>query len=249
MAALWACCVLASGACTGFSVQAGYMQIDVGGDFALAEGTTGTGDAVAQDIGTAFGLGSPQGSPYLRARLDAGAFAFTASGFLFEESGAGQLDASFGGLPAATPVASRLEFGCAKLAAVYAFEVGPVTLAPGLAVDVFDLEFRAEEQALGNAEVIDEVIGVPLLFCRAETQLDAFAVALEIGYLDTPRIDSAEGSCLDAELTVACTVLPDVDLFAGYRFIDIDANGDTGNESFGIDLQVRGWVIGGGLRF
>jgi len=233
----------------GMTVQAGYTQMEVGGDIALANGTGGTGNAPQQDVGTAFGLGDQRGSPYLRAQADLGTLVLTASAFHFRESGEGQLDASFGGLPAATPVATDLELGCAKLSATFDIDLGPVKVSPGLAMDVFLLDFRAQELALGNAEVIDEILGVPLLFVRAEAGIGVVDLVAELGYLQTPRIDGSKVRVLDAELMAECTVLPTLHLFGGYRFIDIDATGDTGTESYGIDLQVRGFMIGGGLRF
>lgn len=243
--------VCASTACTpiGFTAQAGFTQMEVDGDIALATGTGGTGNAPRQDIGEAFGLGDPQGSPWLRAQADLGTVVLTGSGFLIRESGQGQLDASFGGLPASTPVVTDLQLGCAKLSCTFDIDLGPVTVAPGLAMDLFDIEFRAEEQTLGNAEVIDEIVGVPLLFVRAEASLGIVDLCGEIGYIEVPRIDSAEGRFLDAELMATYSVLPLVHLFAGYRYIALDGNGDTGTDSFAIDMTVRGWSIGGGLRF
>lgn len=232
-----------------WTAQAGYMQLAVGGDIALASGTGGTGGAPQQDVGTAFGLGDQRGSPYLRAQADLGSVVLTASGFELRESGRGQLDASFGGLPATTAVATDLKFGCAKLSATFDIDLGPVKLSPGLAMDVFDLEFRAEELSLGNAEVIDEIVGVPMLLLRAEAGVGSVDLVAEVGYLETPRIERAKGRFLDAELLARCSLSPSMHLFAGYRFIDIDATGDTGTESYGIDLQVRGFVVGGGLRF
>lgn len=243
--------LLTAAACApvGFTVQAGFAQMEVGGDIALANGTGGTGGAREQDVGTAFGLGEPQGSPYLRGQADLGGFVLTASGFSIRESGRGELDASFGGLPASTPVATDLRLGCAKLSATYDVDLGLVKLSPGIAMDVFDIQFRAEELSLGNAEEIDEIVGVPLLFVRAEAGIGVVDLIAEVGYLETPRINRAKGRFLDAELMAECAIGPLVHLLAGYRFIDIDATGDTGSESFGIDLQVRGFVVGGGLRF
>lgn len=241
--------VLAACSPIGWTAQAGYMQLEVGGDIALASGTGGTGGAPEQDVGTAFGLGDERGSPYLRAQADLGTVVLTASGFQFRESGDGQLDASFGGLPAATPVHSELELGCAKLSATFDIDLGPVKLSPGLAIDVFDLYFRAEEQSLGNAEEIDEIVGVPMVMVRAEAGIGIVDVVAEVGYLELPSIDGNEGRFLDAELKAECSVLPLLHLFAGYRYLAIDATGDTGTDSFGIDLQVSGFAVGGGLRF
>lgn len=241
-------CLFAACSPIGWTAQAGYMQVEVGGDIALASGTSGTGDAPEQDVGTAFGLGDSRGSPYLRAQADLGTVVLTASGFELRESGEGQLDDSFGGLPPATPVHTDLRFGCAKLSATFDIDLGPVKVSPGLAMDVFDLEFRAEEQALGNAEVIDEIVGVPMVLVRAEAGIGIVDLVAEIGYLEA-SVDRSEGRFLDAELMAECSVLPLLHLFAGYRYIAIDATGDTGTDSYGIDLQVRGFALGGGLRF
>lgn len=233
----------------GWTAQTGYLQVGVSGDFALASGSGGLAGAPQQDLGTAFGLGDPRGAPYLRAQADLGRVVLTASGFEFRESGRGQLDASFGGLPPSTSVDADLRLGCAKLDLAFDIDLGPVKVAPGLAMDVFDIEFRAEEVTLGNAEVIDETVVVPLAFLRAEAGIGIVDVVAEVGFLETPRVGTSKGRFLDAELMAECSVLPLLHLFAGYRFIGIDATGDTGTESYGIDLRIRGWAIGGGLRF
>lgn len=237
-------------ACQSVDVQvdAGYTQVAVSGDIALAEGTQGTDGAPKQDVDSAFGLGDEQGSPYLRASCRTAGFSFAASGFMFEESGRGVLEANFGGLPAATPVTSDLEFACVKVSGTYDFDLGFMTLAPGLAMDVVDLEFRVQELALGNGEEIDEVVGVPMVFLRASGDLGVASLMGEIGYMEA-EIDSSGGSYLDAEVTLRVSPMRSVHFFGGYRFIDFDAEGDTGTDSFSVDLQVQGWVLGGGISF
>jgi hypothetical protein len=230
------------------SLQAGFTQVSVDGDIALAEGTNGTGGVPAQDLRSAFGLGDPQGSPYLRGVFDFGGPVVTASGFIFSEKGRGTLDANFGGLPAATPVASSLDFGVLKLTGSYDFDLGPVTLSPGLAFDVVDLDFTVEELSLGNREEIDEVVGVPMLFLRTSGELGPVTAVGEIGYVEA-EIDSSKGSFLEVEAFLEVSVSSRLHLFAGYRYIDFDATGDTGTDSFDVDLVVRGWSIGGGIDF
>lgn len=231
-----------------FSVQAGFTHVSVGGDVALANNSGGLANATRQDIEPGFGLGDAQGSPFLRVQADFGGPVLTASGFVFREHGEGVLAATFGGLDQATAVTSELDFGCAKLSATYDVDIGPVTVSPGLAIDVIDFDFRASD-LLGNSEVIDEVVALPLLFLRAGASLGTFSVVAEAGYLETPRIDAAKGRFLDLEGMLGWSPLPRATLFAGYRHVGIDVIGDTGTESFALDLRISGWLVGGGIGF
>jgi len=223
------------------------MSID--GDIALASATGGVPASASQDIASAFGLGDDQGSPYLRGQLDLGTLVFTASAFQFSERGQGVLNATFGGLAAATAVATELDFANAKVSGTFDIDLGPVKLSPGLALDVFDFQFKATETTFGNSEQIDEFTPVPMLFVRAEAGVGLVAAVAEVGWLQTPEIDNAELALLDLEAMVELRLAPGFQLFAGYRSIDIDGKGETETESFEVDLNVSGWLIGGGVRF
>lgn len=246
--ALGLCGAFAFAACgtTRYRIDAGYTQLSVSGDVALATGTGGVGNAVEQDIRSGFGLGDDVGSPFLRAAADFDGPTASASGFLFHEQGAGVLDANFGGLLSATPVTSELEFGSAKLTAAWRFDLGPVSIAPGLAFDVFDFDFRANDQA-GNAEIIDELVAVPLVMLRGEATLGSFFAAAEAGYIEASTGSAGTSSFFDAEGTLGWSPTPTTRLVVGYRFIEVDAKGDTGTESFGLDVRIEGWYLGGGV--
>jgi hypothetical protein len=230
-------------------VQAGYTQTAVSGDMALESGSSSSPALASQDIESAFGLGDAQGAPWLRAQVDFGVPVLTGSGFWLKETGTGVLDENFGGLPTATPVASDLDLGCGKFSCSFDIDIGPVKIAPGLAVDVFDLDFTVTEISLGNREEIDEIVAVPMLFLRAEASLDVLGFVGEVGYLDSPEIDGNEGKFLDVEAMIECAVLEHGILVMGYRLLDLDANGEADEDSFAVDLQIRGWFVGGGIRF
>jgi hypothetical protein len=230
-------------------IDVGYTMMAVSGDIALSSGTGGVSTGASQDIESAFGLGDDQGSVYVRAQLDLGSPVFTASGFMFSESGQGVLDATFGGISASTPVDTELDFANIKFSMTFDIPIGPVTIAPGLAVDTFDLHFKATETTLGNSEEIDEIVPVPLLFLRAQADLGPVSLVGEGGYIDIPETDGAEGKVLDLEARLDWQVFPMFALFAGYRRIDIDAKGETDTDSFAVDLLVDGWMVGGGIRF
>lgn len=240
--------VLASlAACTPVAItsEIGYARFEVGGELALG---TGSGGFVAQDVAEAFGLGSPQDAPHVRLVADFGATELSAEGFWFAESGAGVLTQSFGGLPAGTSVVSELELGNARLAATIAVPLGPLTIAPGVLFDVFSVDFRASSSP-GNREEVDEIVGVPMPFVRAELPVFGLSAALEIGHLDPPDFVGVDGRFLDAEARLQWHPATHVHLVAGYRHLSADAEGESATESVGIDLRIRGWFVGGGLRF
>jgi hypothetical protein len=231
------------------TAQAGYTQTAVSGRMGLESGSSGSPPQTSQDIESAFGLGDQQGSPWVRVQADFGVPVLTASGFWLKETGTGVLDENFGGLPTATPVVSDLDLGCGKFSCTFDIELGAVKLSPGIAVDVFDLDFKVTEISLGNSEEIDEILAVPMAFLRGEVTLDVLGFVAEVGYLDSPEIEGNKGKFLDAEAMIECAVLNQVSLVAGYRLLDLDANGKAGEDAFAIDLQIRGWFLGGGIRF
>ena len=173
----------------------------------------------------------------------------TSSVLWIREDGRGQLDDAFGGLPDGTPVVTRLDLALAKVSAAYDLDLGLVKVAPGVAFDVFALDFTASELTLGSREEIDDVVFVPMPFVRAEAGVGPLTAVVEAAYLDVDQLGDNEGRFLDLEAMVEWSPLPLGQLFLGYRLIDIDGSGDTGTESFAADLQIHGWFVGGGLRF
>jgi hypothetical protein len=225
----------------------GYTQMAVDGDLALApaSGPAGTG----QDIGSAFGLGDKQPSPLLRGGVDFGVLELDGSLFWLSESGDGTLTQAFGGIAPGTAVASDLDLAVAKFTATGAFRLGAVTIAPGLLVDVFDVDFTARELTLGNSEQIDELLLVPMPFVRLGASSGAFDFGLEAGFLSISRSGGSKGRFSDLEANVRWTAPAGWNLFAGYRRLGIDAEGDSGADNIEIDLSLAGWFIGGGLQF
>ena len=217
----------------------GYTRLAVRGELAL--------DGDAQDVGGAFGLGAQRSSPYVRADVDCGVPRFAVSGFWIHEQGDGVLAAPFGGLPAGTAVATDLDLGNAKLAAVLATQLGPVTVAPGVAVDVFAIDFRASSSP-GNREEVDEVVAVPLPMLRLEAEAGPLALRAELAWLDAHAL-GVDARFADAEAALAWRLGRSGGLLAGYRLLIADAEGDSATDAIGIDLAVRGWFVGGAVSF
>ncbi len=220
------------------------MRIVVDGRLALADGG---GTSSEQDVATAFGLGSERDSPVVRVAADLGTAELAASGFWLHEQGSGVLSQPFGGLAAGTAVDTDLDLGVAKLTAAFAIELGGATIAPGLLVDVFAIDFRASESP-GNREEVDEIVAVPLPYVRAAVPFGRWRADAELAWLDA-RVFGADGEFADVEAKVAWRVAERVELIAGHRFLMADAEGGSETDAVGIDLTLRGWFVGGGIRF
>lgn len=233
----------------GATAEIGYTQLALTGEVALASATGGVPAGSLQDMGSALGIGSDQGTPYVRGQLDLGNTVLTASVFVLHEEGSGTLARTFGPLAAATAVRSELDLTNAKLTMTYDIGLGPLKVSPGLGLDVLDLSLSATEPVFGNRGEIDELLPLPMLFCRVEGDIGLVALIAEVGFLDMPEIDGAEVTLLDLEAMVEYRLLPTMQLFAGYRLLDVDGKGETSDSSYALDVTLDGWVIGGGVRF
>ena len=235
-------------ACTQFEVtaQAGYALFEVDGDIGYTDdGST----VIAQDVESAFGLGDDQGTPYGRLGVDMGVPELTVSGFLFEDEGQGTLAADFGDISGGVEVNSELSITNAKAAYTLQIPIGPLTIAPGLAANYFDIDVAVATVLQGAASVdVQAEAPLPMAFLRAELDLDWVGLVAEVGYISID-VDDVDATLLDLEGLIEFRPANWVNLFAGYRMIDLDVQGIDDNERYDVDLQLGGLLVGGGFRF
>jgi hypothetical protein len=226
--------------------QAGYAQLAADGDIGYVNGAGNT--AIAQDVESAFGLGDDQGSPYVRAMVDFGVPQLSVSAFTFEDEGTGMLNADFGDVVSGVTVNSDLEMLNAKVA--YAFEIplGPVSLSPGLAVDYFDLSMSVADQFGATSQAVDLSGPVPLAFLRGEAEISIVSAVVEAGYMQV-SIDDVDASLLDIEAQLAVHPTELLELFVGYRMLNLEFDGEIDGDVVDADLGIGGFLIGGGVRF
>lgn len=252
---VWMCGVALFGAsglgCTQFEVtaQGGYTSMAVGGDMALAATSGGSVVNLDQSVESALGLGEDQGSPYARVQLDMGVPVLTASGFMFEETGRGRLQASFGNIVGGTEVFTDLAFDNAKISFAFDMEFGPITISPGLACDLFNLDIHVQDVAGFATEDLEVLAPVPMGFLRVGADLGIVGIVAEGGYITIPEIDDYEGTFWDAELMVEVRPTPLLHVFAGYRYMKIEAEGIADDQAFDVNIDISGWMAGGGIRF
>jgi hypothetical protein len=249
LAAAAALTVLPSCGTPSASAHIAYASFAVDGEFGYVSGASTA--SVSQDVETAFGLGDDQSLPYARAQVDFGVPVLTGSVFRFEESGDGVLQANFGDsgtLVAGTPVTTDFEMFNAKMSATFDISLGPITVAPGLAVDYVDLDVRVRDR-IGIADERAQLTApVPLAFVRGQVDLWLVTGVVEVGYMAID-VEDVDTTIFDLEVLAVVHPLPLLDLFAGYRMIDVDADGQVDGDTFDADLQIGGFMIGGGLRF
>jgi hypothetical protein len=238
---------LAGAACTPMrgSAQLGYAQVGLAGGIALS--SAGSASSV-QDIGPTFGLGDRRDSPYVRATAAVGDVSLTAAAFALRETGTGTLATSFGGLVAGTAVTTDFELASLQLTAAYEFDLGAVTIAPGAALDVFALDIRVSADPQ-NREEVDDVVAVPLPFLRASLPLGPWRAIVEAAWLDAHDLTGADARFVDGSAMVEWQPDESFHLVTGWRHFAVDASGDSGDDRVAVDLEVRGWFVGGGVVF
>lgn len=231
------------------SAQAGYAQMAIDGRIGYVAGS-GSG-SFSQDVESAFGLGSDQGVPYGRAVLDTGVQVFSVSGFTFDESGTGVLEADFGDsgvLVAGTPVRTDLQMFNVKGAYAFEIELGPVSLSPGIAVDYFDLDLEVADLIGIATERLELSAPIPLPFLRGEVRLGIFSAVAELGYMQLD-VEDVDTTFFDAEAMLMVRPTPLLDFFVGYRSLQIDATGEVDGDALDTDMQIGGFMVGGGIHF
>lgn len=228
------------------TAQAAYAQLSLDGDLGYQNGSTSAN--IQQDIESAFGLGDDQGAPYGRVMVDVGVPVLAVSGFQFDESGTGVLQANFGDVPAGLGVNSEFEMINAKASLAFQIDLGPVAIAPGLAVDYFDLQVDVQDVFGAFQESVDLAGPVPMLFLRAEADLGFVAAVVEGGYMEID-VDDVTASLLDLEAMLELRPTTLIHVFAGYRLLNLVADGEIDGDTFDTDFTLSGFFVGGGLRF
>jgi len=241
-------------ACTSVRARAyaGVTQTLLQGDVALdsSSGNVNLGAARA-DIEDEVGLDDRELSPYLRAELGLPIGGITVSGFDYSQTGSGTLAPGhpYGDIPGGTPITSYLEFTNVKAAAhVDLVQLGVLRLSPGLGVDVFDLDIAVNDASSARFEHVDNDVFVPMLFGQAEVDVGIVAATLDVGYMQASLHD-ARGQYWDVEALVRINPVPMFEVFAGYRFITLDARGNADDRRYDADLRLHGWMLGGGISF
>lgn len=248
MMAVLALAALTACAPTNFRAAGGLAFMNVGGQVSLdnSAGNASLG-TVRNDLDDALDVGDNNVSPYLRLESDFGNHRVTVSGFGFGSDGNGTLAADFGDITAGTGVRGSFDFLNIKAAYSYGLlDFDYVRLAPGIAVNTMltDLEVSTPT----SFEEVETLVGVPMPFVQAEVDLGPAVAVLDVGAMDID-LNDADGTYWDLEGILMIKPSDTLDIFAGYRYVELDSDGTADLRAFDADIAVRGWIFGLGLTF
>jgi hypothetical protein len=243
--ALLAC--LGTPACEsqGLEIDVGVARMYLSGDVAL--GPSGGGvdlNAIENDIDDSLDLGGQSKSPYI------GVISANVSTLWFGEDGNGVLQNDYGGLPRGTPVATSADMIVVK--AAVDFEVihnssraGSFVVAPGVGLEFIDYDLAA---TAGSRNAIDDYLLTPMIYLRTEAQVSAFTGTLILGGFSADLL-SVDSTLVDLDAMLRWSPVPLFQIFAGYRGILFDAEGESGSRPYSADLALQGWLFGIELPF
>ncbi len=247
-------------ACSGFGLRgdAGYANLDLNGNMALAPSAGGVNlGTIKVDLSDNLGIADTFGSPYARVEAGLGIASVTASALAFDKSAGGTLNASFGDISAGTAVRTDIQLKNVK-GAVH-FDLlnlfGLVRVSPGVGVDLMAINMDVSATAVpGLSETIDAVVPVPILFLQGEVDLGSISAIADVGGVkaDLKKLSpdqTGDVTFWDAEALVRWNPTANFELFAGYRWVHVDGIGRVQNQDFAADLDLKGWLLGGGISF
>jgi hypothetical protein len=239
-------------ACGSFDVRAyaGYTATELDGKIGLSpSGNTLPPSQLRADVQRDLGLDDTSGSVLLRAEASFALPRVTASYFRHEQSGGGTLSSNFGDLVVGTQVRTDTDLSVTKLALTFDILNLPMfRLSPGIAVDMLDMTTTVRATNFNAFEQIDVFAPVPMPFLQSELLLGPIAATLDAGAIDID-IGDADGTYIDIDAMVRYRVAGNIEFFAGYRWISADADGDADGQNFDLDVELKGWLIGGGITF
>lgn len=233
----------------GASAHVGFTRMQLDGTMALNAMSGGIPvGTLKNDVGD-FGLDDESDSLYGRVELDGGPVSVTASAFRFQESGSGDLVFQFGNIAAGTTVNSDIELKNLKAALFLdLIDIAGVRIAPGVGADIFDVEMMVTDTTTMMSDEIDELLPMPMVFLKGEVAVGRVTATLDAGYIEAD-LDDMEGTFWDLEGLLRLRVTGNLEVFGGYRYINIDSEGSSDGQDFDVDLELDGWIVGGGVSF
>lgn len=231
-----------------------YMNLSPDGDVGLEDvNATRNVNGIRGGLGTEFDLGDSS-TPYVRLDYETDAWNVELSGFQYEDSGSSLLTSAYGDIPAGTSVNSELRFSNVKLGILTdVVDVGPVEVSAGMAFNYFDVDMDvASVLPLPAPNTVSEESNfhapVPMLYVRGAVDTGVVRGELSLAWIEADVAD-VQGLFLDVDATVVFSPVPALDVFAGYRYINMDVDGKLDGQQFTTHTQLSGWYLGAGITF
>jgi hypothetical protein len=236
-------------------VYTAYMDILPGGNAGLEDlAAMNNANGIRSDLTDEFNLGNGN-TPYIRLDLDADRWQVELSGFRYKQGARSNLAASYGDIPAGRLVNTELKVSNLKLGVLTDLvDLGPVRVSGGLAFNYFDVGMNVTElEPRGplnqtGFEHSELQAPVPMLYLRGVVDAGVVRGELSMAWLDA-KVADVDGLFLDIDAIFVMSPVPAFDIFAGYRYINIDVDGRLDEQLFTTKLDLSGWYLGVGITF
>lgn len=227
------------------------MSGRMSGDIAL-QNTAGTNNLESDrnDLRSDLGVGESEVLPYIQAEGTWDAHTFRVSVLDYSSDGSGELSAPFGDIPAGAGVNSSLDF--TALQASWAYDVldsETLHFGPGAQLSYYRLDLNVQGGTPAGVEDIDSETLIPQLYLEGEVDLGTVSFVASVGGMSVYQYHDADGTWWDTQFMLRVQPVDHFEIVAGYRLIDMDANGIASSRDFDVDARFEGWFLGAGLRF
>ena len=232
------------------SVDVGLMFVSPNGKLSLDSVSGGSSlGTIRNELEDSMDIGDSEVAPFARVMAGYEAHRIHVSAFGFSQDGGGILSNDFGDITAGTSINSDLTFW--DLKAFYTYDllgIGPLRIAPGAGINIISTDLDVRTPSGSAFETIETLSPVPMVFLQTELDLEVVSAVAEVGAMNID-LDDADGTWWDIEAYVRVHPWTGFHLLAGYRFIDQDTQGTADGAPFDADLDVQGWIVGGGIVF
>jgi hypothetical protein len=118
-----------------------------------------------------------------------------------------------------------------------------------VALDYFDIDIRVDSTTgSSQCERVDSNAPIPMLYVQAALDLEVVSLLVEGGWINA-EIRDTDGTFVDLAAMLRVPIHDRIHLFAGYRYIGLDGNGQIDDQNLAADLTINGWMAGLGVSF
>lgn len=245
------CLILALTSCSGIGIVAdlGVLQAKPEGSVALTDaGNISNIEDFTNDLADSFGITDDVSTPYGRVEISGLIATFTFSGFIYGDNSNGSLQNPYGTLPQGSGVDSDYSLTNLKGAATLdLINLGFARIAPGVCLNI--LEVSTKSEVTSNPALNEDrstLLTIPQVFLQAEVDLGYVDLVVEGGWMEA-SVSDINGRLIDLEAIFRIRPIDHVEVFAGYRWLDLDADGIQDDQAFDNDITFSGFTFGLGL--
>lgn len=221
--------------------------VDLGGDFAASPSTDVSGSSSVE----ALGLDDTETEFIPRADFEFGPFLWTVDYGNLSFSGQGTAEATidFGGINVAAGQDVESDIDLTLYRSTFTWDVIPTdTFDLGLGFGIGGAEVSATvADTLGNSATTDEIIPLPYAAASTTVEIGDFGVEGLAGVFAI-EVDDVDVFYLDLDVNAYYQFLDmagaGTRIVAGWRYIDVDAAYDDGDEQIDADLNFSGPYVG-----